>query len=109
MLKGELIVLPGDIGAGRVLIRSDKEVFELGFELEHSGSSKISNTVPMSRAAAAGVRDGDRVIAMSGESQLLSKFDSRMDLKVQRGNEKIDISYWPRSRNKVSCWEIHLV
>jgi hypothetical protein len=37
--------------------------------------------------------------------QLTGDYERRMKLKVRRGGEQIDFEYWPRSWEKVECWQ----
>ena len=106
MLNGELVILPDEIGSGRVLVQTGKEAFELGFE---SNSSVVSSIVSESRAAAADVRVGDEILTQTDPGKLLVDYRLKMDMKVKRGEEVMDVSFWPRSRGKVSCWEIQVV
>ena len=106
MLNGELVILPEDIGPERNQVRNDKESLEIGFE---TGSSVVSRTVAGSRAEEAGVTDDDEILLQTQLLELLSNFELKMDMKVKRGEEVVDIPYWPRSREKVLCWEIRPV
>lgn len=72
--------------------------YELGFDnASLNGASKIvRGLVKGSAAAAAGLRDGDEVIAFSDPLDLQRELDKNMVLTVRRGGERLRIEYPPR-------------
>jgi hypothetical protein len=66
----------------------------------------VSGAIPGSRAAeAGGSRDGDRIQSRTPMWVVVQHFEQSMDMKIERGVEILSISYWPRARYKVECWE----
>ncbi|KAI3397426.1 hypothetical protein diail_10757, partial [Diaporthe ilicicola] len=59
-----------------------------------------------SRAWEAGLRDGDGILWHSRPEACETDFEKKLRLKVEREGEKIDLEYWPRSREKVRCWQV---
>jgi predicted metalloprotease with PDZ domain len=107
ILDGYLIIPPDDIGAGRTLIRRDREPLEIGFTSTESGDSDMVLTlVPGSRAAEAGLQIGDEILSSTQIGKILENFVMNMDLDLRRNGEVIHITYWPRSKMVCPCWEI---
>jgi predicted metalloprotease with PDZ domain len=107
MLNGSLVILPNEIGAGRKLVRIEREEIETGFSLSDSGT--VLKLVEGSRAAEAGIRLGDEILLQTPMYKLLENFQMNMEVKVKRGEEVFDLMYWPRSKRTVPCWEIQRV
>jgi predicted metalloprotease with PDZ domain len=107
MLNGSLIILPNEIGVGRTLVRRDREEIETGFSLSDSGT--VLALVQGSRAAEAGIRVGDEILLQTPIYKLLENFQMNMEVKVKRGEEVIGLTYWPRSKRTVPCWEAQRV
>jgi len=65
----------------------------------------ITGLVANSRAAAAGLKEGD-VFEKSFPVWLTANaFDMRSVVRVVRGEETTDIEYWPRTWEKVESYE----
>jgi hypothetical protein len=107
MLKGSVVILPTELGAGRILVRREREEIETGFSLSESGT--VLALVQGSRAAEAGIQVGDAILLQTPTYKLLENFEMKADVMLKRGQEVIDLSYWPRSKTTVPCWEIRKV
>jgi predicted metalloprotease with PDZ domain len=105
MLEGGIVIPTTSSLPGYTIHRCDKEPFELGFAFESLASHKIVDVVPGSRAAAAGVQNGDKILSSTRVGNVFYDFHSQMELEVQRGDRSIDIQYWPRAKLKAPCWE----
>ena len=103
MLDGELVTLD-KFWDGHVVLQADKEAFEIGFiEVD----SIVAIVTPGSRAAAAGIQKGDEILQQTVFTTVFQNLEEMNVVKLRRGKQILDTSYWPRSREKVSCWEIH--
>jgi predicted metalloprotease with PDZ domain len=105
MLEGEIVIPTTITIPGYELHRCDKELLELGFATESLVTRIIAGVVPGSRAAIAGVQNGDKILSSTRLILIFDDFYSCMELELQRGNQKIDVRYWPRASLKVPCWE----
>ncbi|KAF7534348.1 hypothetical protein G7054_g6299 [Neopestalotiopsis clavispora] len=106
MEGGHLIVPLQDCFAayGLRLVRKDAEKFEPGFNLTSLRDLKITGLIPGSRAALAGLREGDQVVRSWMLWAAGDTLDSNMKVTVLRDGVEKDILYWPRTHHKVENW-----
>jgi predicted metalloprotease with PDZ domain len=106
MAAGKTVLPPSDcLGPAFTLVRQDKEPLEFGFDENSLTARVVSGLKAGSRAAGVGVRDGDGIVENTFMWQLMGDYEHRMKLKVRRGGEQIGFEYWPRSWEKVECWQ----
>ncbi|TKA80039.1 hypothetical protein B0A55_01766 [Friedmanniomyces simplex] len=87
---------------GLSVIATTQERLELGFDTASLNSRVISGLVPGSRADEAGVRDGDAIVETRVMYwQVADDISRNMSLRLKRDGAEFDVSYWPRSREKV--------
>lgn len=58
------------------------------------------------RAWEAGLRNGDKILWYSRPEACEIHIEKKLRLSVERHGAKIDLEYWPRSRERVSCWQV---
>lgn len=97
------------LGSGFRLIRQDQEALDLGFDASSINNREISGLVAGSRAAQAGLEDGDEILKNSFVWEVGNDIGRNMDMTVRRPDGKagrlIEISYWPRSWEKVESYK----
>jgi hypothetical protein len=104
MLEGKLVI-PSERCldyAGLRLIRQDQEVFEMGFESKHG---KVTNLHPASRAAEAGLKEGDIILESCAMWRSADDITKNATYTVQRGHEVKTIEFWPRSFGKTESYQ----
>lgn len=84
----------------------EQEVLEFGFGRESLQDSKVRGVVEGSRAWEAGLRDGQSILWYSRPEACEVHYERRFKLVVERDGDKVDVEYWPRSREKVRCWQV---
>lgn len=118
MMAGELII-PSRVayGPNLVAVKKNQEKFELGFSEKslygNRGGGLIWDLKIDSRAAQAGVRNGDRILSHSSLDNLTEQFGMRMELVLQRPDENgagserstFKLAYWPRSFERVESYQ----
>jgi predicted metalloprotease with PDZ domain len=106
MGNGELVIpVPNALGLDFELGRSDQEPFELGFSYTSLTSRIISGLIPGSRAAKAGLRDGDVLLRNDYLGNSADHYERNLNLVIRRDGREIVINYWPRKWEKVECWQ----
>ncbi len=89
------------------VIHTAQERLELGFDTASLNSRVISGTVPGSRAEGAGIRDGDAIVqTRSMYWQVADNIARNMSMWLMRDDVEFDVSYWPRSREKVPSLQV---
>ncbi|KAK1749689.1 protein lap1 [Echria macrotheca] len=106
MTSGKLIIPePGSLARfGLRMVRQDMEKLELGFS-ESSLGRNISGLIPGSRAEEAGLREGDEVVRFWTLSTAADSVENQMRVVVKRDGKEVVITYFPRSRDKVECYQ----
>jgi predicted metalloprotease with PDZ domain len=106
MTSGKLVIPATDSFAkyGLKLVRQDAEKLELGFS-EASFGGVITGLVAGSRAEEAGIREGDKVVRFWSFSTAADSLDNKMKVVIERDGQQSTITYSPRSRNKVECYQ----
>lgn len=84
----------------------EQETLEFGFGRESLDSGSVVGVEEGSRAWEAGLRDGDKILWYSRPDACEIHFKNKFRLRVERRGEDLDIEYWPRSRDKVRCWQV---
>lgn len=102
MLAGGLIVPPSD-AFGPCFRRVVRKIprFDLGFSMKSLplfGPKIIQGLRPGSAAAAAGLRDGDRVSYAAALDDVQSRVTQTLTLHVTRDGKKFTITYLPRGK-----------
>lgn len=109
MMNGALQVPPsGAFGPCFERVESESEIFELGFDpASLAGPDRIvSGLVDGSRAEAAGLRDGDRILRPVALEAVQSDASRTLVLAVQRDGEDMSIEYRPRGESvTVYTWQ----
>jgi len=102
MMSGRKIVLPSDaFGPCFRRVEERVPVFELGFDPVSLAASPrvIKGLDPRSPAAAAGLREGDKIVWATSQDTAQEKYGEPMTLKVERGGGAIvEIRFLPHGR-----------
>ncbi|KAK1061948.1 hypothetical protein LTR74_010612 [Friedmanniomyces endolithicus] len=89
------------------VVSTAQERLELGFDTASLNSRVISGTVPGSRAEEAGIKDGDAIVqTKSMYWQVADDISQNMRMRLMRDGVTFDVSYWPRSREKVPSVQV---
>ena len=104
MQTGKLVVPPSDYlrSEGLKLIRIDQQTFDLGFDYSSMIELKIKGLVPGSRAALSGLKEGE---AATPAWQVADVFEQNTVVRVRKGQDLIDYTFWPRSWKKVEAYQ----
>ena len=107
MDAGEVMVPTSDcLTPDFKLIRHDQEVLDLGFDDSFYRTRVVRGLKAGSRAAEAGLKDGDEIVKNTFIWQVQGDFERNMKLFVKReGVGEVDIEYWPRSWEKVESYQ----
>jgi hypothetical protein len=98
MLKGtvtdlsDTLVIHKDWG----LSSSIQEIL-VGFDKSSTNTRIVSGLVRGSRAALAGLENGDQILSTSRASLCSPSLDANFELIFERAGKREHISYWPRS------------
>lgn len=84
----------------------EQESLDFGFGRESLDMGSVVGVEEHSRAWEAGLRDGDEISWHSRPDACEIDFEKKLRLTVQREGEHFDLEYWPRSREKVRCWQV---
>lgn len=84
----------------------EQEGLEFGFDKRSLEDGVISGVVKGSRAAEAGLQNGDQVAKYSRPEACEVECSARFKLTIERDGERLDIVYRPRSREEVRCWQV---
>lgn len=84
----------------------EQESLEFGFGRESLDLGSVVGVEKDSRAWEAGLRDGDKILWYSRPDACEIHFEKRFSLRVERQGEELELEYWPRSREKVRCWQV---
>ncbi|KAL4802538.1 hypothetical protein BDV18DRAFT_154227 [Aspergillus unguis] len=108
MLRGKVLDLGDTIVIHKDwnLTQGMQEILELGFDRSSIDKRVISGVVPDSRAARAGLKDGLRLVSISRAGRCAESLSENMHLVVEQDGVKTPISYWPRSFNKATVWQL---
>ena len=107
MITGVVVVPPSDCLPGFSLVRQDQEVLDYGFDTDSLQTRIISGLRANSRAAKAGLKDGDEIVENTFGWQVSQNIQAEMHMVVRRGGsrESLTFTYWPRSWEKVPSWQ----
>jgi predicted metalloprotease with PDZ domain len=84
----------------------EQEVLDFGFDRESLDMGNVVGVEENSRAWEAGLRNGDKVSRHSRPEACEIDVEKNLRLSVERHGDKFDFDYWPRSREKVRCWQV---
>lgn len=84
----------------------EQEILNFGFGRESLDTGVVESVEEHSRAWEAGLRDGDKILWYSRPDACEIHFEKKLRLSVERQEEKFELEYWPRSREKVRCWQV---
>lgn len=84
----------------------DQEALEFGFGRESLEEGVVRGVVEGSRAWEAGLKDGDKILWHSRLEACEIHHERKFKLAVEREGYEVDIEYWPRSTEKVRCWQV---
>ncbi|KAH6962451.1 hypothetical protein BKA56DRAFT_623001 [Ilyonectria sp. MPI-CAGE-AT-0026] len=113
MANATLLVPPGNSLSPYLTVqKTELELYEVGFERKaKNGKSFITKLVPNSRAAQAGLMDGDEIVSMddrfSNPTVLTAYGDVNAEtrVKIRRDAEELLITYRPRSFKRVEAYQ----
>ncbi len=91
------------------LKRVQQERLEIGFQYQSLDTGVVQGLVPGSRAEAAGVRNGDKILARGSHIACKGNFGCDYWYTIQRGEKKFEIVYWPRSFTKVTSYQTIII
>lgn len=115
MLSGKIIDLEdmrSSFGDKHGPLPFEQEILDFGFGSAESYKRflgedfVVTDVVAGSRADQAGLRNGDKIIDVSGMAACLTDFERRLKFQVDRDGEKVKIEYWPRSWSKAISWQV---
>lgn len=86
------------------LVREDQEPYDLGFDEKSLTERVIDGLDPHSRAAEAGLKNGDVVLDSTFMWETVGELDGMMSMKIRRGQKEMNLKYWPRSFDKVESY-----
>lgn len=84
----------------------EQERLDFGFKRDSLETGSAVGVEENSRAWEAGLRDGDKILWYSRPDACEIHFEKKLRLRLERQGDKFDLEYWPRSREKVSCWQV---
>jgi hypothetical protein len=106
MGNGQLVIpVSNALGPDYELVRSDQKSWELGFSFSSMTSRIINGLIPGSRAAEAGLRDGDILLRNDFLSNSADHYERNLSLVIRRDDREINIGYWPRSWENAECYQ----
>ena len=105
MAAGSILCLPEDCLSPKFrYVRHDQEMLEIGFDASTFNSRIVTGLREGSRAARAGLMEGDKLVRNSFAWQCAGDFERTMEMVVMRGGDMVEITYWPRSWETVESW-----
>ncbi|KAL9114632.1 MAG: hypothetical protein Q9227_001310 [Pyrenula ochraceoflavens] len=108
MADAELVVPQRDsLRPGFILQETTDEKFELGFSEDSlgPGNGLVKNLKPGSRAAQAGVREGDKISPKRVGMWNTIVWNRNYTMIVVRDGEEVEMSWWPRSFEPVVSYQ----
>ncbi len=116
MMEGDLLT-PSDAepivtiaGKQAMLQAAEQERLDVGFHYRSLDTGIVEGLAPGSRAEAAGLHNGDNILARGGSVEKC-KSGLGMDFRftVQRGEERLEGVYWPRPFAKVTSYQTVII
>lgn len=92
------------LGIGLEMQRTWCRRFELGFDVTSLTTRRVTNLSRSSRAAGAGLRDGDRILAIRDLDASLRNTSQTLAMEVMRGMTAHSVTFLPRSEVAVECY-----
>lgn len=84
----------------------EQEALDFGFRRDSLRDGEIRGVVEGSRAWEAGLRDGQSILRYSRPEACEMHYERKFSLVVEGDGDRFDVEYWPRSREKVRCWQV---
>ncbi|CZT52498.1 uncharacterized protein RSE6_13841 [Rhynchosporium secalis] len=108
MYRGEVILLPVEVFGTKShrLVQCDQEILDLGMDRASFEQGMVRAIKDGSRAMAAGLVDGDRIIWSSHFWRCAENFTAEMKVVVNRKGKVFETKFWPRSHEKARCWQM---
>lgn len=102
MLRGTELDLKDVVVAHEdwVLAPSMQEILDFGIDKSSTNNRIVSGLVQGSRAAIAGLKDGDKILSTSRASFCTMSLSANFEVSIERACQIVQISYWPRSFSK---------
>jgi predicted metalloprotease with PDZ domain len=106
MIEGGVVRPEGGdpLGIGLEMQRTWCPKFELGFDITSLTTRHVTNLSRSSRAAGAGLRDGDQILAIRGLDASLRNTSKTLEMEVMRGQAAFSVTFLPRSEVAVECY-----
>jgi hypothetical protein len=102
-----ILLLVGLYGAPTHYLKQvDQEILDFGLDRKSFEYGIVIGLKNGSRAAEAGLKDGDKIVWSSHEWRCVDHFDAEMEVIVERDGEETKIKYWPRSYDKAKSWQM---
>ncbi|KAJ3523290.1 hypothetical protein NM208_g12509 [Fusarium decemcellulare] len=113
MAEGKLVVPPDNsLGPFLAVQRTELEQYEVGFgRTVENGKTFVTKVVPNSRAAQAGLMDGDEILWMDSRfsnPDVVAAYEdvnAENRVKIRRNSEELFVSYRPRSFERVEAYQ----
>jgi predicted metalloprotease with PDZ domain len=86
------------------LASSMQEILEIGFDKSSTNQRIVSGLVQGSRAAIAGLKNGDKILSTSRASLCSTSLSATFQVSIARDCQEVQISYWPRSFSKARAF-----
>ncbi|KAF2150318.1 hypothetical protein K461DRAFT_322784 [Myriangium duriaei CBS 260.36] len=87
------------------LVRQDREVLDVGFNLSSYSSHIVTGLKPGSRAEQAGVREGDKITKIISLWSLAETYEMNNSMTLERDGKSLEVNYWPRSGTTAECYQ----
>jgi hypothetical protein len=75
----------------------DQEVLDFGMDAVGFDNGVVTGLKTGSRAKAARLKEGDRIISNLHLRPCVDNFDAKMEVTIRRDEENKTLKYWPRS------------
>jgi predicted metalloprotease with PDZ domain len=110
MLRGTAMDLKDFIVAQEdsTLAPSMQEILEYGFDKSSTNQRIVSGLVQGSRAAIAGLKNGDKILSTSRASVCAVSLSATFQVSIERAGQEVQISYWPRSFSKARVFSLDM-
>ncbi|KAH8890089.1 hypothetical protein GQ53DRAFT_766172 [Thozetella sp. PMI_491] len=105
MVNGEPMYLDAFSTAFEGIDPVEQEVLDFGFDRASLDAGVVSGVVEGSRAAEAGLQNGDVVKWHSRPWLCIFHFQEKFKLKIERDGQEVNIEYWPRGTAKARLWQ----
>ncbi|KAJ5994696.1 hypothetical protein N7481_001673 [Penicillium waksmanii] len=102
ILRGAVIKLNDVVVANKnwFLTSLLQEIMDFGLDKSSTNTRIVSGLVQGSRAAIAGIENGDRILSPSRASFCAMLLSANLEIVIERSCKRVHISYWPCSFSK---------